>query len=195
MIIGIINAKGGVGKTTSAIYLGCAFAAAGKSVTVIDLDQQGSASRWADLATEAGDPLPFPVEVSNVGRLPQTIKRAGEGAVVILDTPPGDTRSIDAAIQVADFIIVPTQTSLIEVDRVWETLPTLDHLPHGVLITSARLGTKSLDEAVTALEGQEIGVFRARIPIREKIRNSFGTKPTSTEGYEFVAQEITEALQ
>lgn len=195
MIIGIINAKGGVGKTTSSIYLGCAFAADGKNVTVIDLDKQGSASRWADLATEAGDPLPFPVEVSNFGRLTQTIKRAGQDAVVILDTPPGDTQSIDAAIQVADFIIVPTQTSMIEVDRVWETLPTLDHLPHGVLITSARLGTKSLEEAVAALEDQEIGVFRARIPIREKIRNSFGTTPTSTEGYEFVAREITEALQ
>ena len=194
MIIGVINAKGGVGKTTTAIYLGCAFAAEGKPVTVIDLDQQGSASRWADLAESADDPLPFPVEVSNVGRLDKTITRAGQDAVTILDTPPGDTRSIDAAIKVSDFVLIPTQTSLIEVDRVWETLPTVDHLPHGVLITSARLGTKSLDEAVAALEANDIGVFRSRIPIRESIRASFGAVPTTDEGYGSVAREILEAI-
>lgn len=195
MIIGIINAKGGVGKTTTAIYLGCALAAEGKNVTVIDLDQQGSASRWADLAEADGDPLPFPVEVSNVGRLPQTIARAGQDAAIILDTPPGDTRSIDAAIKVADFIIVPTQTSMIEVDRVWETLPTLSHVPHGVLVTSARLGTKSLDEAISALETHDIAVFRSRIPIRERIRGTFGSTPTNDEGYGSVAREIMEAIQ
>lgn len=194
MIIGIINAKGGVGKTTTAIYLGRAFVAEGKPVTVIDLDQQGSASRWADLAEAANDPLPFPVEVSNVGRLGRTIERAGQDAVTILDTPPGDTRSIDAAIKVADFVIIPTQTSLIEVDRVWETLPAVGHLPHGVLITSARLGTKSLDEAVAALEANEIGVFSSRIPIRESIRGSFGANPTTDEGYGSVAREILEAF-
>lgn len=195
MIIGIINTKGGVGKTTSSIYLAKAFSDLGRDVTVIDLDQQGSASRWADLAADAGAPLPFPVEVSNVGRLARLTARAGQDDVVILDTPPGDTRSISAAIEVSDFIVIPTQASMIEVDRVWETLPSVSHIHHGVLITSARLGTRSLDEAVQALEERGVGVFRARIPIRESIRNSFGETPTKTEGYEFVAREIEEALR
>lgn len=195
MIIGIINTKGGVGKTTSSIYLAKSFSDLGRDVTVIDLDQQGSASRWADLAADAGTPLPFPVEVSNVGRLARLTSRAGQDDVVILDTPPGDTRSISAAIEVSDFIVIPTQASMIEVDRVWETLPSVSHIHHGVLITSARLGTRSLDEAVQALEERGVGVFRARIPIREAIRNSFGETPAKTEGYEFVAREIEEALR
>ena len=195
MIIGIVNGKGGVGKTTTAIYLAKSFTDRGHKVAVIDLDLQGSASDWADRAEAAGTPLPFPVEVSNLKRLPRTISAAGQDAIVILDTPPGDARSIDAAIEASDFIIVPTQASSIEVARVWETLPSLNGLPFGVLITSARLGTRNLEAVAEVLKGQEVPVFDARIPLRETIRDTFGTVPTKSEGYEKVAQEILEAFQ
>lgn len=195
LVVAVVNTKGGVGKTTTAMFLGAYWSSIGKRVVVLDLDKQGSATEWADRAVSAGAVLGFAVEPANTKRLVSWTART-DVDVVVLDTPPADAQIIDAAIGAASFVVVPTQASGLDTARVWETLPILTRcgVPYGVLLTSARLGTTLLDQATQAFTEHAVSCFDTVIPLRENIRDAFGTRPHHWHGYHDVAHDIEKAL-
>lgn len=191
MIIAMVNAKGGVGKTTSTILLGCAIAARGKSVEVWDSDPQGSATEWALDAAENGEALPFPVSTVNKINL---VRGEGHSDVVIIDTPPGNAGVIQAAIDRADVIIIPTIPSPLDMKRVWSTLDVAAQKPAAVLLTSVEPHTTLVDDFKTVFQDEDVFCFATEIPKRQAIRKVVGMSPQEFFGYDKLFTELMEVL-
>lgn len=192
-IITVTNLKGGTGKTTTAMALATMAVRNGRPAKVLDADPQGSASLWAMTASSLGEPMPF--EVSPANRV--TIKSLQpSGDVVIVDCPPSGT-VVDDALAAANYVIVPTTPSSMDMQQTWITAQTAAESgkPFAILLTCARAKTLSLAAVAQSIEDADISCFDARIPLREDIRNYFGHSfGSDLYGYEDVYRELVAAL-
>ena len=85
--------------------------------------------------------------------------RADEG-VVIVDTPPGDERIVQAAIAAADSVIIPTRAGGVEFPRVAVTLGMIPaRTPRGLLVAAARLGTNDLQETIDWWKREDVQIW------------------------------------
>ncbi|WP_273352564.1 ParA family protein [Corynebacterium resistens] len=162
----------------------------GRTVEVLDTDPQGSASRWAEIATQRGDDLPFTVRYTTANELRQLPD--DDSVFQIIDTPLGEAASIQAAIDTADLVVIPSGASPMDIDRVWPTFDTVSGHPTGVLLTGVLMHTKFYAEARQLLEDQGVATFYNAVPQREEIKAAYGTNPTRFHGYDDVYQEISE---
>lgn len=190
----ITNTKGGVGKTTATFFLATALVPYG-SVEVWDIDPQGSATEWGYSVEDAGDELPFTIRPLTFAQ----VKRAKQTAdFTIIDTAPGDPRGIDQVLQGADVAIIPTGASAMDISRVWATDEFASALcPSYVLLTQADARTRAPEIALRLLDEAGVGYFETTIPLRESIRQAYGTvlNPDELFGYEGVARELLEVLR
>ena len=97
MIVVVAALKGGVGKTTTSVYLAAVAAASRRAVTLIDADAQASAAEWIEGAE--GEPLEAVtvIEAPTSRLLTRALERLDPDEVGIVDSPPGNERMLENA--------------------------------------------------------------------------------------------------
>ena len=165
MNVVVSNIKGGVGKTTTAVYLAAVAVESGHDpVVLIDADRQASSAEWLEER---------PIDGMSVVEAPseRTLTRAmgKHDGLGVVDTPPGDERMLQSASAAADAVVIPTRAGGIEYSPVLLTLELIPaKTPRGVVICAARFGTNDLAEAIAWWRSQKVpiwGVIPERVGI------------------------------
>lgn len=117
-VIAVCATKGGVGKTTIAGALAVCAVADDARVALVDAEPQQSLGLWWERRGEPDNPKLLTAKSEGdltriVGRL-----RAGEDDWVIIDTPPAMVERIEAAVGVADLILIPVRASIFDVEAI-----------------------------------------------------------------------------
>jgi chromosome partitioning protein len=187
-----VNLKGGVGKSTSAVYFATVASGSGE-VIVLDADTERSALEWA-----SGE-VPFEVVAAERDRLARQARelegKRGDRRVVIVDTPPNDREVLRTAASVADRVVVPVAPTGVDVNRLRATLEVLLDVEatRGELDTSILLtrwdGRKRLAREAEELLGR-FPLLDSRIRALTRYEDGFGDRPWYLEEYGKAWEEV-----
>lgn len=161
MIIGVLNQKGGVGKTTLSVNLAASLARGGSRVLLIDADPQGSALDWA--AARQSEPL-FSVVGLPRPTVHKEIAQIGHGYDhIIIDGPPRVTDLARSAIMASDVVLIPVQPSPYDIWAADEVVKLIDEAKvYNEKLKSVFVVNRKI--ANTAI-GRDVGEALASYPI------------------------------
>lgn len=147
-IMAVVNGKGGVGKTTTAVNL-AAVLAENRSVLLVDADPQGSASWWVG---RSRDGLGFDLRQVHDSLSLKDLYQANHYEIIVVDTPPAlCSEALQTVIRLADYLVLPTPPAPMDLTALIETVRSAVmplQVTHRVLLT--KVDSRSLKETLEA---------------------------------------------
>jgi chromosome partitioning protein len=191
VIVSVVNLKGGVGKTTTALYFAQAAKEEGRTPVVIDADSERSALEWSSTGELAFDVVA--AEKDALARQARLLEK--DGRIVIIDTPPNNREALWAASAVADHVVVPVAPTGVDVNRLRSTLEVLldveaikGNLDTSILFTRWDKRKRLAREAEHLLS--RFPLLAARIRALTRYEDGFGSRPWYLEEYQQAWSEV-----
>ncbi len=178
-VIGVLNQKGGSGKTTIAVNLAGRFKMDGHKVLLLDADPQGSALDWS--AAREAEPLVHVVSYPKPTIHKEIENFKGDYDIIIIDGPPRVTAMARSIIVASDYIIIPVQPSPCDiwatqeiVDLVREAQVYREDIKPLIVINRKIINTAIGREATLAVaEFEGIPVFKSSLAQRVVFAEAF----------------------
>jgi chromosome partitioning protein len=166
-VIVVANPKGGVGKSTLATQISGFLASRGKLVTLGDLDRQQSSRQWLD----ARPPHLARIVPWDISR--DAIARPAKGATdAVIDTPAGlHGNRLDAAMKVADIVVVPLQPSLFDMQATHAFLSEMRQHKHAARVRMGLVGMRVKEHTIAHDRFHEF-VATLGIPLITSLRDT-----------------------
>ena len=181
MITAIINQKGGVGKSSTAVHLAYWLKAQGKSVVLIDSDTQASSSMWVKSLSIPAIVQSDPNELAE--HLPDMVKGYDHG---VIDGAGGLSEATRVILYYANIALIPCQPTALDlvssgsvVKLVKQAQRFRPDLIGATFINRAIKGTNLVRETQDALNNIE-GIIHLETIIHQRqcIADAFGQGET-----------------
>ncbi len=192
--IAVVSQKGGAGKTTLALHIAVAAERVGLSAAILDMDPQGTAERWSEWRKEE-PPAVVAAKATTLGRRLEQAK-AGDGDLVVIDTPPLAQTEAREAARHADLILIPCRPSAFDLDAIRITADLAKDIkkPAFVVVNAGPPhGTSVYKDVAEVVERFGLQIAPARLAERAAFRHAVrdGRSVQEFEPNSKAAEEVT----